>query len=98
MTPRTKNEIECELLKSQHDIRHASDNETHFRQRAKITSSHDEKQRAETTAQYYAGVKARALQHIDSLVALVEAHAYHALSVRDNAIDRKWAAKLSARS
>jgi hypothetical protein len=28
--------------------------------------------------------------------AVKEAAAYHALSVRDNAIDRKWAAKLSA--
>lgn len=28
--------------------------------------------------------------------AMSEAAAYHALSVRDNAIDRKWAARLSA--
>lgn len=34
--------------------------------------------------------------HAARIRATDEAAAYHALSVRDNAIDRKWAAKLSA--
>lgn len=46
-----------------------------------------------------ADVKARewesARQFADAQRALDEAAAYHALSVRDNVIDRKWAARLS---
>ncbi|MCE3602733.1 hypothetical protein LXA47_03860 [Massilia sp. P8910] len=96
MTPRTKTEIEGELLKSHHDVRQACGNERDFSLRAEMASDPEEKRRSESTARYYAGAKARALHHINCLNALVEAHVYHALSVRDNAIDRKWAAKLSA--
>jgi len=56
MTPKTKLEIECELLKLDHDVRSARNNENAFRFKASMATGARENQRRARAAQRQRGV------------------------------------------
>jgi hypothetical protein len=96
MKAQTKIEIECELLRLEHDVRHARNNESAFRLQATMARNDTEKTHCLNAADYHAKQRETAQAQIASRRALIEAHDYHALTVSEAHRDREWAERLAA--
>lgn len=98
MKAQTRTEIECELLLLDHEVRHNQNNESAFRLKATMAQHHKDKQLYLACADYHAKQLKTAQENIVSRRALLEAHEYHALTVREAPRDREWAERLAART